>query len=175
MRFARRVALLVVLWLLAWGAVSVGHVLSGIVVATVLLLAFPPEGRRAGTVRLHPTGIARLVGHVTAQLAVSNVQMAREILRPHPSPDAGVLKHVLAAPSDDVLTVMTSIIALSPGTMTVDASADSSTVWVHFYKLDDVPRARAGLARLEQLVRGAIEPETHAALDPGPEIDRETT
>src|SRR5690606_35403991 len=155
--------------------ISVGHVLSGIVVASLLLLAFPAEGRRTGTVRLHPMGAARLVGHVGWQLAVSNLQMAREILRRHPTPEPGVLQHVLRAPSDDVVTMVTSIIALGPGTMTVDASADSSTVWVHFYKLDDVPRARAGLEQLEGLVRGAIEPADQRPPDPRPEPDRETT
>jgi multicomponent Na+:H+ antiporter subunit E len=167
MRFARRVALLVVLWLLAWGAVTVANVLSGIVVATLLLLAFPPGERRPSAIALRPAGIARLAAHVTSQLVVSNVQMAVEIVRHRPQAAPGVLRHQLQVPSDEVVTVMTSIIALSPGTMTVDVAADSSTVWVHFYRLADVAGARAGLARLEALVREATAPRR----EPEPELE----
>ena len=44
-RTVARVAILVALWLLAWGEVSLANVLSGIVVAGVVLVAFPPSRR----------------------------------------------------------------------------------------------------------------------------------
>jgi multisubunit Na+/H+ antiporter MnhE subunit len=57
---------------------------------------------------------------------------------------------------------MSSIIALSPGTMTIDVATDSSVLYVHFFRLDDVEGARASLARLEQLVTAAIGPRAAA-------------
>jgi multisubunit Na+/H+ antiporter MnhE subunit len=51
---------------------------------------------------------------------------------------------------------MSSVIALSPGTMTVDVTGDSSVVYVHFFQLDDVDAARASLVHLEQLITNAI-------------------
>jgi multisubunit Na+/H+ antiporter MnhE subunit len=67
-----------------------------------------------------------------------------------------VLAHHLRQPSDNVVTVMTSIIALSPGTMTADVDESSTTIYVHFFRLNDVAAARSSLDRLEQLVVAAL-------------------
>lgn len=154
MRIAGRVALLVALWLLAWGEASIANVASGIAVAAALLVAFPP-GRRSGA-HIQAAGAARLSAYVVRQLLKSNVVMAREIARRHPRFEPGVLAHRLRRPSDEAITVMTSVIALSPGTMTVDVDRASSTIFVHFLFLDDVDQARRSLEHLEQLAVAAI-------------------
>lgn len=156
MRRAGRVALLVALWLLAWGDVSLANVVSGAIVAVALLTAFPPRRRQAGRVRFSATGTVRLGAYVVSQLAASNLLMTREILRRRARIAPGVLAHRLERPSEEVVTLMTSIIALSPGTMTVDVRRDSSTIYVHFFRLDDPEAARAGLNRLERRVVAAI-------------------
>jgi multisubunit Na+/H+ antiporter MnhE subunit len=55
-----------------------------------------------------------------------------------------------------VVTLMTSVIALSPGTMTADVARDSSTIYVHFFSVTDREAAHAGLVELERLAVGAI-------------------
>jgi multicomponent Na+:H+ antiporter subunit E len=155
-RLVRRVALLVALWLLAWGDLSVANVVSGVAVAAVLLVAFPLVRRTGKTTSADPLGLVRMVGAVALQLVVSNVVMIREILRRRPRAHPGVLVYRLEQPSEVVVTVITSIISLSPGTMTVDAAEDSSTIAVHFYDLRDVDRARAELGRLERLTVAAV-------------------
>ena len=156
MRVARRTALLVALWLLAWGELSLANVLSGIAVATVLLVVFPLEVADATPRRIRVGGALRLAGYVVSQLVLSNLAMARSILAPRPTSRSGVVTHELERSSDVVVTLMTSIIALSPGTMTVDVEG-TSTIHVHFFSLDDVDEARGVLARLERLVTGAID------------------
>jgi len=147
-------AALVVLWLLAWGEVTVANVVSGIVVSSVLLVFFPLGP--PGDLRFHPVGAARLAGYVAVQLVVSNIAMVRQILRPRPTFEPGVLIHRLRHPSEGVLTAMTSVISLSPGTLTVDATADASAISVHFLVLDDVDAARRSLCHLEDLVVHAL-------------------
>jgi multicomponent Na+:H+ antiporter subunit E len=156
MSMARRVALLVTLWLLAWGELSLANVLSGTAVAAALLLAFP--ARRRGVAHLHPSviGLARLAGYIAKQLVVSNIVMTRQILRRRPEVAPGVVAHRLGTPSEEVLTFMTSIIALSPGTIAVDVTHDSSVVYVHFFRLKDLGAAHASLKQLEGLVVNAI-------------------
>lgn len=157
MRIAGRLALLVTLWLLAWGQISVANLVSGFGVAAALLVAFPAVAR-PGTpgVALNPAGVARLVGYVSVQLVTSNVVMAREILRRHPDIRPGVLAHRLGTPSEEIVMLMTSVIALSPGTMTVDVDPASTTIYVHFLLLRDVASARASLDRLERIASGAF-------------------
>jgi multicomponent Na+:H+ antiporter subunit E len=152
------VALLVALWILAWGHITLANVLSGVVVTVGLLLAFPPRrrGEDASNLRYNALGIARLGAYVGAQLVTSNVVMTRQILRRDTARHAGILAHRLQDASEEVATVMSSIIALSPGTMTVDVAPDSSVVYVHFFDLRDVDAARAGLTRLERRVTDAI-------------------
>jgi len=156
MRHIARATLLVVLWLLAWGEFSAANVVSGVVVAAGLLIAFPLA--RAPRPDLHPdiAGIGRLVSYVVVQLVRSNLVMTREILRRplHTSP--GVLAHRLAFPSDVVITIMTGIISLSPGTMTADIDPDGTTLYVHFLFLHDIDKARADLAELENRVAAAV-------------------
>ncbi len=156
MRRIGRIGALVVLWLLAWGELSVANVLSGAAVAAALLVAFPADRSPDGTVRLRPLGMLRLAGHVGVQLVRSNVVMARQILRPPDPPAPAVLAHRLEHPTDEVVTVVSSVIALSPGTMVVDVAPDSSVIYVHLFHLVDVDAARRSIAELERLAVGAI-------------------
>ncbi len=156
MRLLTRLVLLVALWLLAWGEVTLANVVSGAAVAALLLVAFPLDPTADRGLRISVVGVARLLGYVAAQLVTSNIVMVREVLRRRPAATAGVLAHRLQTPSEDVVTVATSIISLSPGTMTVDVDRDASTIYVHVLFLDDVDEARAQLARLERLVVAAL-------------------
>jgi multicomponent Na+:H+ antiporter subunit E len=156
MRGAGRLILLVALWLLAWGEFTLANLVSGIAVAVALLLVFPP-GRPDGVrLSVRPIGAARLAWYVGVQLLTSNLVVAREVIRRKPSVHPGVLAHRLRWPSDEVITLMSSVIALSPGTMTVDVDPDPTTMYVHFLLLRDVDAARASLVRLERLVAGTI-------------------
>jgi multicomponent Na+:H+ antiporter subunit E len=156
MRLAGRIALLVVLWLLAWGQITLANVVSGVAVAGLLLVAFPPARRASGGVRFSIVGAGRLAAYVVVQLVNSNVVMAGQILGRRSQVPAGVLAYRLRRPSEEVVTVMTSVISLSPGTMTVDVDPDSTAIYVHFFLLRDIDAARAGLRRLEDLAVNAI-------------------
>ena len=63
-----RVVLLMALWLLAWGEVSVTNLVSGAAVITVLLLAFPAGATTR--VRMNLPAVARLAGYVSVQLVL---------------------------------------------------------------------------------------------------------
>ena len=162
MRLAVRLALLVALWLLAWGELSPANILSGMAVGGALFVMFPLG--TAGGPRAHASalGIARLGAYVLVQLLLSNLVMARAIARGRLRTRSGVIAHHLTTPSEIVATVMTSIIALSPGTMAVDVDDDASLVKIHFFDLTDPDGAHASLARLERLVTNAIRPEGRA-------------
>jgi multicomponent Na+:H+ antiporter subunit E len=155
----RRVVMLVTLWLLAWGEVSLANVASGLAIAVVLLIAFPLSQPAEPRVRVRWIGAGRLVVYVLGQPAVSNITMSRQILRPPVNPSPCVLAHRLSRPSPEAITVMSSVIALSPGTMTVDVTADASSIYVHFFHLTDLDAGRRTLARLDHLVDKALAPD----------------
>lgn len=162
----RRATLLISFWLLAWGEISVANVVSGIVVAAALLVAFPPHRRGPSGPSIRPVGTARLVLYVLGQLVPSNVLVTREILGRRSRIRTGVLAYPLQEPSDAVLSLMAHVIALTPGTMTVEATTDPPVLYVHFLLLDDLDEARRGLARLERLAVAALgrPPQRHDSL-----------
>jgi multicomponent Na+:H+ antiporter subunit E len=144
--------LLVAIWFLAWGEVSVANALTGAAMAAVLLTAFPAGRDQTPTLRrVRPVPMARLVVHVVRQLVVSNVVMAARTLRRDPGFRPGVLAYPLDHPSDLVVTSITSIIALSPGTMTVDVTSDPTVLHVHMLVLDDVDAATRMIGQLVRL------------------------
>lgn len=153
---ARRVTLLVSFWLLAWGQISVANVASGLVVAAALLVAFPPHRPGPAGPSISPVGTARLVLYVLGQLVPSNVLVTREILSRRSRIRTGVLAYPLQEPSDAVLSLMAHVIALTPGTMTVEATTDPPVLYVHFLLLDDLDEARRKLGRLERLAVAAL-------------------
>ena len=90
--------------------------------------------------------VARVpLGLVHAESGVDLARHDEEQVREAVEVDEGVLAHRLRAPSEELVTLMTSIIALSPGTMTADVDPDSTTIYVHFLLLRDLDAARASL------------------------------
>jgi multicomponent Na+:H+ antiporter subunit E len=156
--------LLLGLWLLAWGEVTVANVVSGVALIVVLFLVFP-SGR--GTVRVHvrPIGMLRLLGYVVGQLAVSNVLVAREIVSRRSRVRTGVIEYRLEQPSDLTITLVANILALTPGTMPVDVTHDPPTIRVHFLLLYDREIARRSIGRLERLVVAAVQPRPETAIE----------
>lgn len=167
-----RVVLLLALWLLAWGDVSLANIVSGVVLAVVLLVAFPARRPAATKARVSPVGVAKLILYVLGQLIVSNVLVAREVLSPRSRIRSGVLAYPVQHPSDEVLSLVANVLALTPGTMTVEATRDPAVLYVHFLLLGDLDAARRTIGRLERLavaaLGGAAPPDHPATPSGGP-------
>lgn len=156
MRLTARFIVLVVLWLLAWGEASPANLASGLAVAAALLVAFPPVRHSGPRLRIRPLGVVRLLLYIARQLLTSNYLVARETISRRSSIRAGVLAYPVQHPSDEVVTLIANVLALTPGTMTVEATREPAVIYVHFLLLDDVHEARRSIARLERLVVQAI-------------------
>lgn len=166
MKTVRRAALLMVFWLLAWGEVSAANVGSGLVLITLLFVAFPPRRHTTGNPRFSVFGATRLVLYVLAELVPSNVLVAREVVSRRSRIRTGVVAHHLQHPSEEVLSLMAHVVALTPGTMAVEATRDPPVLYLHFLLLEDLDQARRRAARLERLAVAALG---------GPEAVRDAT
>jgi multicomponent Na+:H+ antiporter subunit E len=147
---------LVLFWFLAWGEFSIANLVSGTAAAAALLVVFPPRRRSTASVAFSPLGAARLAGYVLRQLVPSNYLVAREVVARRSRIRSGVIQYRLRHPSDEALNLMAHVIALTPGTMTVEASRESGVLSVHFLLLDDVERATASLRRIDDLVTATL-------------------
>jgi multicomponent Na+:H+ antiporter subunit E len=163
MRGLARVVLLVALWLLAWGEVSPANVVTGVALVGVLLVAFPVERTTRVRARPRPLALARLGAYIVGNLIVSNVLVARQVVARRARINTGVIEYDPHYPTDLVMAVVANIIALTPGTMTVDVTQEPPLLRVHFLMLEDEESARRSITRLERLVAaatGADEPST---------------
>lgn len=164
MRLTARFVVLIALWLLAWGEASTANLASGLAVAAALLVASPPARHSGPPLRIRPLGVVRLLLYIARQLVTSNYLVAREIISRRSSIRTGVLAYPVQHPSDEVVTLIANVLALTPGTMTVEATRKPAVIYVHFLLLDDVHEARRAIARLERLVVQAVgSPEPNPA------------
>lgn len=159
---------LTVIWVLAWGTLSVANVLGGIVVSLILLTVAPDTWPRRGIIRVRPLAVARFILYVLGEALIANMHLARQVLARRPRLSTGVVGIPLPMVNDALLTVIANTIALTPGTMPieVDHEAESTTIYVHFLQLEDVEAGRRSIQRLAGFVYGAFgSAEAIAALE----------
>lgn len=151
---AARFVMLITLWILAWGDVSWANVISGSLLATALLFAVPLGPPAEVGRRITLIGLAKLLGYIAVQLVTANILMARIILNPKADIRTGVLAYKVRSPSPWTVTLISNIIALTPGTMTVEAI--DGIIYVHFLPLTNPQSAYNSIARIEHFVVGFL-------------------
>jgi multicomponent Na+:H+ antiporter subunit E len=156
----RRAILAVVLaafWVLLWGEVTVVNVTSGIVVALLLLRAFPGDrSARTHAHRFHPLAFGRLLAYFVVELVASNVRIAREAVAPRIRVRNAVIEHELHTSSPILVAVIQHLLALSPGTTPI--GVDDGTLRMHVLYVADLDKVHHDVERLESLVLGAFTP-----------------
>ena len=151
MRDLVRGLFLLTVWVLLWDTFSVANVLSGIVVVTVVLALFPTKRRGERSFAIRPRPGAKLVWFLLRQVVAANLFIVREAVRPRPHAHAGILTVPLHCPSDGIITFVANVIALSPGTMTVEVVVMPPTIVLHVLDVRDVEGMRHSVNELESL------------------------
>lgn len=155
-------------WLLLWGDMSPANVLTGLLLIAVLFVVVPSGRPDTGPVTFRPVALARLLLLFAGDLVLSNVVLARMVLRRNPATTSGVVAVRVADCTPGLLAFIANLIALSPGAMAVATSNDPATIYVHVLQLDDAGAQR----RVERLAGRAIAafgsppPPTGGAGDP---------
>jgi multicomponent Na+:H+ antiporter subunit E len=161
---------LVVVWILLWGTWSWANVLSGLVVALVVmtLLPLPPV---VGGTRVRPLPLLAFVGHFLVDLVVSGAQVAWRAIGPRGVTSGAIVRVQLRADSDLLLTVVAETLSLVPGSLVLDLDREKRIIAIHLLHaddLDDVARQKADvLATEERIVKAFGTTEDIAALQTG--------
>jgi multicomponent Na+:H+ antiporter subunit E len=90
--------------------------------------------------RMAPT-LGRLLRRIVAvvllvlsfwwELLLSNIRLAADVLRPRMRMRPGIIAVPLDARTDLELVLLSNLVTLTPGTLTIDVSADRRTLYVH--------------------------------------------
>lgn len=152
MRSLSYVVALTVIWVLLWGSASAANVLSGLALGAVLVVLVPGlRGRSDGRFTLRPLAILRLVGYMLVVTVRSNVELTREVLSRQSRIRTAVVGVPLPGCSDELLTLMTNLLALSPGTMPLELRHDPIVLYVHVLHLTDIEQVRRKILHLTDL------------------------
>lgn len=153
MRTTGFVVALAVIWVLLWGSPSFANVASGLLVGVIIVFTIPGLRRRSGRRPVvRPLAVLRLGGYLIWTTIVSNVVLTREVIRPGSRIHTGVVGVELPGCSDEILTLITNLLALAPGTMPVDLTMDPTTLYVHVLHFEDVEQVEREILRLTDLV-----------------------
>jgi len=100
----------------------------------------------------------RLVGIVLLDILVANAHVARLILGPRSRLRPAFFAFPVTLRGDYPVTLLASIVSLTPGTVSADLSPDRRTLLVHGLDVDDPPSAIARIReRYERLLMEAFE------------------
>lgn len=144
-----RLLWLVIVWVVLWSDLSVANVLSGVVVAGAIVMAF--DTWRAGGIVVRPLHVLRFAAYFAYKLVESSFVVARTVVRPRHRIRTGIVAVPLRGCSDAVVTLVADAISLTPGTLTLEVRRDPLTLYVHALDVRDVSQVQRDVRRLEVL------------------------
>lgn len=127
---------LFLVWLLLVNSAAFGHVLLAAVFATgipLLMHGFWPER----TPMHRPWLGVRLVARLLWDILIANVAVAKRVLGPKSALRPRFVTMDLDLRNDFAISVLTSIISLTPGTVSVDVSPDRRRLTIHCLDVRD--------------------------------------
>lgn len=146
--------LLAAAWAALAGAFTLANLGIGYLLGFVALWAvrplFPDDAYFMRVPRL-----ARLALVFLRELLLSSIRVMRDVLSPRPSNRPGIVAVPLKATTETELLLVSSLVTLTPGTLSLDLSADGGALYVHAMFVDDPQALRVEIA--EVLERPVLE------------------
>lgn len=146
---------LVLLWVILWGTISWLSVISGFIVAFVVIRVFylPPVDL-SGRFNLWYTAV--YLAHFLRDVFVASFQVAFQAITPN-VPRSSIVAIQLRTRSDLIMTLVAITMSLIPGSLVVDVDRERSILYLHTFDTesdDDVESMRGdGLTVEARIVR----------------------
>ncbi|WP_430460393.1 Na+/H+ antiporter subunit E [Thalassolituus sp. LLYu03] len=126
--------MLLLVWLLLNGF-SAGQLVLGAFLAWLIpVLTWPYTDHQSKARK--PLKVLQYVLCLLWDILVSNIEVARRVLRSNRHLNPGFIAYPLSLQGDFPLTVLASTISLTPGTVSVDFSEDRQWLYIHALHID---------------------------------------
>jgi multicomponent Na+:H+ antiporter subunit E len=89
-----------------------------------------------------PVRILRFALFYAWELLLSNLRIAHDILTPRHRFRPGIVRVAVPELTDRQMLVLNNLITMTPGTLSLDFSADRRTMYLHCMYIDDPERLR---------------------------------
>lgn len=128
-------------WAAVLGELSLTNLAAGFAIGFAILAA---AGRLLGTSN-YLTRLPRVfefVAFFVGQLVLSSWRVAADIVTPSHRARPGIVGVPLDARTDAEITLLANLVSLTPGSLSLDVSADRRTLFVHVMFLENPEAAR---------------------------------
>jgi len=150
--------LLAVTWAGLWGSFTLTQLVIGFHVGFVTLWVAQPLFGGTNGYFLRAYRVVKLVLFFLYDLCVSSIHVAFDVLTPTDYSNPAILEMPLDVTSDIEILLVTNLISLTPGTLSLDVTPDRKTLIVHAMFADDPQEVIAGLkSGMERLVKEVFE------------------
>lgn len=147
---------LTVIWVALWRDLSIVTVVGGFIVAVISCFVFPLPPLRLD-IRVRPVALVWLVARFAYDVIVSSIEVAWVVIKPNHQLRNAIVEVNLRTPSDFVMTVVSELTCLIPGSLVVEARRSTHTLFLHVLDVKDAAdaeRFRQSVLALEvRLVR----------------------
>ena len=128
--------LLALAWMALTGTYTAGGFFTGVVVG-FLVLWIARRGRGTTGYLSKIRAVAGFILFFVRELVLANLRVAHDILTPRHHMTPGIVAVPLDVESDLEITVLATIITLTPGTLSLHVADDRRTLYVHAMYIDD--------------------------------------
>lgn len=148
--------LLAIGWVAVTGSVSLLNLIFGFLLgAFALFIIREPLGGKTYPRRVWP--VLSLAALFLKELSLSAWRVTVTVLSPDMKLKPGIFAFPLTVTSDFEITLLANLITLTPGTLSVDVSADRRTLYVHALDCSDPEATRRNIANgFERKIREAF-------------------
>ncbi len=145
---------LVVIWVLLWRDSSAGVWIGGIAVALAIELI---RGIRSRPTLVRPGAFVVFLAQYVWKVVLSNLRVAWEVITPHNDQiTEAIIAVPMRTPSVPAALLVANAISYTPGTLTIELTADPLVLYVHVLHFESVDAVRREVADLEDLVLAAL-------------------
>ena len=134
--FTLNIALAVV-WAALTGNISLGGLLVGFVIGSIALYLTRPLFPGTQSYFRRTGKWAKLIVLFLYELFASSVQVVWDVLTPTQKSKPGIISVPLDVQGEMEILVVTNLISLTPGTLSLDVTADQKTLYIHAMFADD--------------------------------------
>lgn len=133
-----------VVWVAVTGSATLHNLIFGFALSTLALWIVRGEMNARGYWRRFGR-ILSLLALFFKELALSAWKVAMLVTRPKLDVKPGIFAYPLTVTTDFEITLLANLITLTPGTLSVDVSADRKTLYVHAIDCSDIDAARSDI------------------------------
>lgn len=128
--------LLALAWIALTGQYGASNFFAGLMLGFVVLL-FTHRGRASNAYTSKIKAIAGFFLFFTKELVMANLRVAFDVVTPSHHMRPGIVAIPLDLKTDLEITVLTTLITLTPGTLSLHVDEDRRTLYLHAMYIDD--------------------------------------